>query len=77
MAKSRIGWGLVGAATTMLARRATRRAMHRRSDVPRLPPAARRKNTFGMMLLLAGSAGALLALGDVLQEQRKHVTTAA
>ena len=26
-----------------------------------------------MLLLLAGATGALLALGDVLQEQRKHV----
>jgi hypothetical protein len=29
------------------------------------------------MLALAGTAGALLALGDVLQEQRKHVAERA
>jgi hypothetical protein len=78
MAKTRtIGWGMVGAATTMLARRATRRAMHEQSGAPRLPHAARRKHTFGMMLMFASLAGALLALGDVLQEQRKHVTQTA
>jgi hypothetical protein len=47
--------------------------MHERGGAPRLPRAARQKNTFGMMLLFAVAAGALLALGDVLQEQRKHV----
>jgi len=72
-----IGWAMVGAAMTMLARWATRRAMHEQSGAPRLPRAARRNRTFGMMLLLAGAAGALLALGDVLQEQRRHVTHAA
>jgi hypothetical protein len=70
----KVGWGMVGAATTMLARRATRTAMHEQNGAPRLPRTTRRNNTFGMMLLLAGAAGALLALGDVLQEQRKHVT---
>jgi hypothetical protein len=29
------------------------------------------------MLLLAGAAGVVLALGDVLHEQRQHVTQAA
>lgn len=68
------GWGMAGAATTMLARRATRKAMHARSGAPRLPRATRRSSSFGMMLALAAAAGALLALGDVFQEQRKHVT---
>lgn len=72
-----LGWGTVGAATTMLTRSAMRRAMHARSGVPRLPRATRRTNSFGMMLVLAATAGALLALGDVLQEQRKHVTEIA
>jgi hypothetical protein len=78
MAKAQtLGWGMIGAATTMLVRRATRRAMHEPGGTPRLPRAARRRKTFGMMLALAGAAGALLALGDVLQEQRKHVVEAA
>jgi hypothetical protein len=63
--------------TDVLVRMGTRRAMHEQSGEPRLPHATRRKQTFGMMLLLAASAGALLALGDVFQEQRKHVTQAA
>ena len=74
---STIGWGMVGAATTMLARTATRRAMHSRAGIPRLPRAARRSNSFGTLLLLAAAAGALLALGDILQEQRKHVADIA
>jgi hypothetical protein len=72
-----IGWGMIGAATTMLARRATRRAMHDPSGAPRLPRAAQKNTGFGMMLALAAAAGALLALGDILQEQRRHVTQAA
>jgi hypothetical protein len=67
------GWGMAGAATTMLARTATRRAMHERSGAPRLPRATRENNSFGMMLLLATVTGIALALGDVLKEQRKHV----
>lgn len=72
-----IAWGTVGAATTMLARRVARRAMHDPSGAPRLPRAARRNNSFATMLALAATAGALLALVDVLQEQRKHVTQVA
>lgn len=71
-----LGYGLIGAATTKLARTATRKAMHRRSGAPRLPAAARRSNGLGMLIVLAAAAGAVLALGDVLQEQRKHVARA-
>jgi len=73
---SNLGWGAIGAATTMVARKATRRALHEQSGAPRLPRATRRRKTFGMMLLLAAVAGAVLAFGDVLQEQRKHVAHA-
>ena len=72
-----MGWGLVGSATTMLARNVTRRAMHDRSGAVRLPRTARRDNSFTMMLAIAAAAGALLALGDVLKEQRKYVTNAS
>jgi hypothetical protein len=68
-----LGFGMLGSATTILARTATRRAMHTRTGHPRLPRAARRNEGFGMMLLLAAAAGALLAVGDVLQEQRRNV----
>jgi hypothetical protein len=71
-----VGWGLIDAATTKLTRAATRKAMHERSGAPRLPRAARRSNGLGMLLLLAAAAGAMLALGDILQEQRKQVARA-
>jgi hypothetical protein len=72
----RIGWGLVGAGTTMLARAATRRALIDEAGGPRLPHAARRNHSFTMMVALAAVAGALLAVGDVLQKQRKQVARA-
>ena len=72
-----IGWGMAGAATTMLARKATHRAMHEQNGEPRLPRTARKNDSFTMMLLLAAAAGALLALGDVLQEQRKEAAASA
>ena len=72
-----IGLGLVGAATTMLARRLTRKAMHTEAGEPNLPRPVRRTNSAGIMLLIAGAAGALLALGDVLREQRKHIAQRA
>jgi hypothetical protein len=71
-----LGYGLIGAATTKLARTATRKAMHMRSGAPRLPQAARRNNGLGMMLVLAAAAGAMLAIGDVLLERRKQVARA-
>ena len=66
-----VGWGLIGSATTMFVRNATRKAMHTETGAPRLPQAARRNTALGV-LLLAVAAGAMLALGDVLQEQRKR-----
>jgi hypothetical protein len=72
-----MGYGLVGAAVTKLSRTATRRAMHEPSGTPRLPRAARRGKSFGMMLLFAALAGAVLAFGDVLQEQRNRATARA
>jgi hypothetical protein len=71
-----VGWGLIGAAMTKLSRMVTRRAMHEPSGAPRLPRAARRNTRFGMLLVFAAAAGAMLALGDVLQEQRKQVARA-
>lgn len=71
-----LGYGLIGAATTKLARTATRRAMHLRGGAPRLPRAARQRSGLGMLLMLAAAAGAILAIGDVVQEQRKHIARA-
>jgi hypothetical protein len=77
MRTTRLGWGLIGAGTTMLVRNMTRRAMHDRRGDSRLPDAARRDISFRTMLLLAAAAGVMLALGDVLHEQRQHVTHVA
>lgn len=73
----RVGFGLVGAATTMLVRRVTRRTMHDEHGNPKLPRTVQRSRSLGLMLVLAGAAGALLALGDVLQEQRAEVAQRA
>jgi hypothetical protein len=65
-----VGLGLIGSATTMLVRAATRKAMHAPDGTPRLPSAARHNSGFGAIVVLAAAAGAMLALADVLQEQR-------
>lgn len=62
--------GTVGGATTMLVRTAARRAMHAKGGAPRLPGAARRQRGFGIMLAWAAAAGVLLAIADLLLEQR-------
>jgi hypothetical protein len=69
-----VGLGLIGSATTMLVRGATRRAMHSPDGRPRLPSAARRNSGFGAIVVLAAAAGAMLALADILQEQRSSHT---
>lgn len=66
-------WGLLGATTTKMARRATRRAMHNPYGSPRLPVAARRSAGLGTTLAWAAGTGVALALADVLREQRKDV----
>jgi hypothetical protein len=71
-----IGWGMLGSAATLLARRATRSAMHDDWGDVRLPEATQR-STLGTMLVVAAAAGALLALGDILREQRQRATQAA
>lgn len=70
------GLGLIASAATLAARTATRSAMHTRSGEPRLPHAAAGNSGFAMILLLAVGAGVMLALADVLKEQRKQATRA-
>jgi hypothetical protein len=68
----KVAWGLLGAATTKASRSATRRALHRDGS-PRLPRRARRKNGLATALMWAAAAGVILAVSDLLQEQRKDV----
>ncbi len=67
------GLGIVGAAVTMLARKVTRRVMHDARGVPKLPRATRRSNSMTMVLIVAAASGVLLALAEILQEQRRHL----
>jgi hypothetical protein len=64
--------GTVGGATTMLVRTAARKAMHGRDGAPRLPSGVRRQRGIGTMIAWAAAAGVLLALADLLLEQRSE-----
>lgn len=64
-------WAMAGGLTRRVVRGATRRAMHTPYGATRLPPAARKGRGFGNAMMWAAGAGAMLALADVLQEQRK------
>lgn len=64
-------WAAAGGLTSGVVRRATRRAMHTEYGAPRLPPAARKRRGFGNAMMWAAGTGAMLALADVLKEQRK------
>ena len=68
---AQIASGVLGGATTMIVRAVTRRAAHKQSGAPRLPRAARRRNGFGVMLMWAAAVGVVLAMSDVLKEQRQ------
>ena len=65
-----VATGILGGTTTKLARTVTRRVMRRQDGAPRLPRAARRRQGIGTMLAWAAALGVLLALADVLREQR-------
>lgn len=69
MGAGNVATGILGGATTMLTRSATRRVIHRRrAGARRLP-----RNGIGAMLAWAAVAGVLLALADIVNEQRKTV----
>ena len=72
----RLGWGLIGAGTTMLARRVVRRFLYA-GGRPRLARAARRDGGVPGLLLVAAASGAALAIADMLQDQRKYVAQRA
>jgi len=67
----KFGWSVVGVTTTMAIRKISNAAMHDADGAPKFSRLTRRNNSFGLMVALAVSAGVLLALGDVLNEQRK------
>ncbi len=69
-------WGLVGSGATMIARIATRKMMHTEGGAPRLPRPVRRADVV-TFLALAGATGVILALADILQEQKKRTAQAA
>jgi hypothetical protein len=66
-------WGLMGATTTKVARKATRRAMHDDWGDPRLPERARVRDGLATALMWAAATGIVLAMADVLKEQRSIV----
>jgi len=67
----KFGWSVVGVTTTMAIRKIANAAMRDADGAPKFSRLTRRNNSFGLMVALAVSAGVLLALGDVLNEQRK------
>jgi hypothetical protein len=73
----RIGWGIVGAALTVAARKVTGTALHNPWGVPRFSRVTRENSSFGLMVALAVATGVLLALGDVMREHRKGVVDVA
>lgn len=58
--------------TSKIVRRATRKVMHGRGGMPRLPVTVRRRSGVGSALALAAGTGALLAMADLLREQEKR-----
>jgi hypothetical protein len=73
----RIGWGIVGAALTVAARKVTGSALHNPWGVPRLSRVTRDNSSFALMVALAVATGVVLSLGDVMREHRKDVAEAA
>lgn len=69
-----IASGILAGTTTKLARTVARRAMHDRGGAPRVPGRVRYRNGIGVMLAWAAAVGVMLALADVLREQRKVST---
>ena len=65
-------WAMAGGLTTGVVRRATRRAMHTEYGATRLPAAARQRRGLSSALMFAAGTGAMLALADVLKEQRRE-----
>ncbi|HEX6063169.1 MAG TPA: hypothetical protein VFZ04_03060 [Longimicrobiales bacterium] len=63
-------WGLAGMTASKMARAGTRRALH--TSYPAAHAKVRVRPKFKSMLMLAAGAGVVLALADVMKEQ-KHI----
>lgn len=69
----KVMWGLAAATASKVARRGTRSAMHTDYGSVRLPRRVRAKNGLGTVLMFAVGTGVVLALADVLKEQKQIV----
>jgi hypothetical protein len=70
----KIAWGVLGGTTTKVTRSAARRMLHDDAGDPRLPQTARTRSGLATALTLAACTGIVLAIADVLREQRKLTT---
>ena len=68
----KIVWGTLGGALTVLTRKMTNAALHDADGTPALARVTQRNGSVAMMLTLAVLSGVVLALGDVLKENRQH-----
>jgi hypothetical protein len=71
-----VATGLVGFAATALTRAVSRRALYATTTSGALPPRFRYRRGFWPMIGWAAAAGVLLALTDVVREQRAAHTPA-
>src|SRR3954469_2608793 len=69
--------GLIAAGTTMAVRQLRRRILHNTSGKRRLPRTLKYRQSLGAAMGWAAVIGVLLALTDVLREQRKMSTPGA
>lgn len=70
-------WAVAGSVASSAVRRVTRKALHTPYGGTRLPTPVRRTNTFGQAFLLAAGTGAVMALADVMKEQKKETVRKA
>ncbi len=68
----RMVWGAFSAAVTMLTRKVANTVMHDAYGRPVLARITERNGSFAVMMALAMSAGVVLALSDVLRENRQQ-----
>ena len=72
----KIVWGALGGALTLLTRKMTNAALHDADGMPALARVTQRNSSVAMILTLAALSGVVLALGDVLKENRQQQAAA-